>query len=225
MNRGMVKFCFWGKRCLQNIGLALGGGLLYFAVYVIGDGDYSGGVGRMLLDAFQFYPLYAFMVGCILIGTLGIMWFQIYYSVIVSLSATRRETIEGIAVIQAATAAGIVGFMASFWALIPGGGTYLTLMPLLAGVIFLVASFSMVLGVVIMHWKGLGVFLAFILYVSCGMAFGITLGLPDGDMLGMIQRLAGNAVWPVLLTGSGILVYVLACVFAIAAMRRTEIRV
>lgn len=227
MNRAFSKFCFWGKNWLQSMGMVLGGGFLFLVVYVIGGSDYSGGVGRMLLDSFQVYPLYALLVGCIVMGMLGVTWFQTYYSVIVSLSATRRETITGIVVVEAATAAGIAGFMAVFWAVIPGGGKYLPIMPLFAGLIFVVASFGMVLGVAIVRWKTLGGFLAVILYGACGLAFGITIGMTGGggDILGMLQELAGKPFWPALLTGAGVLLYALSCVFAAVMMRKSEVRV
>lgn len=227
MNREIVKFRFWGKNWLQSMGAALGGGFLFLAVYVIGSSDYSGGVGRMLFDSFQVYPLYVFLIGDVVMAILGITWFQTYYSVIVSLSATRRETVTGIAAVEAATAVGIAGFMAVFWAVIPGGGKYLSMMPLFTGIIFVVASFAMVLGVAVVRWKKLGVLLSVILYGSCGMAFGITIGMIDNDAgdIWKLQVFDGTAFWPVLLAGAGVLLYLLSCVFAVVAMRRSEVRV
>lgn len=227
MNRGVVKFRFWGKNWLQSMGAALGGGFLFLAVYVIGSRDFSGGVGRMLLDSFQVYPVYVFLVGTFVMAMYGVTWFQTYYSVFVSLSATRREAVVGIVVAEGAVAAGLAGFMAAFWAVIPGGGKYLSMMPLVTGILFVVASFAMVLGVAIVRWKKLGVLLAVILYGSCGMAFGITLAM-TGDDSGAFRKLQvfdGTALWPVLLAGAGVLLYLLSCVFAVVAMRRSEVRV
>ena len=86
---------FWGKNTLGSLGISLAGAAAVLLFLVAAGTDYSGQEG-LLSYLTQLFPYYLFVAGVFVNSILAISYFQVYFSVLLSMNVTRKEITLGI---------------------------------------------------------------------------------------------------------------------------------
>lgn len=219
---------FWGKNCLESIGISLAGAALLFLFFGMGRGIYKAGDGVEIL---ALVPYYIFLAG----GFCGLMlvvgYFQLYFPILISMNVTRKKIVGGILLCQIVMLAVLVGISGLIWRLIPGdissGG--LRILPMLIGILLLAAAFCIALGAVIVRWGKIGTVIFAALAALIGAAAGMSVAMlagSDSDFWMEIVKLSGTAEggFVRIILAAGILFYAAAAIFSAVITRKVEAR-
>lgn len=220
---------FWCENCLEILGIAAGGALIWFLLISAGTVEYTGNIGKVLLEQLEVYPYYLLITGALVVAILGVNYFQVYFSVLLSMSVTRKKIIRGILISTAISVLGILAIAGIIWKLVPGdiSASGWTLMPLFAGALFLAAAFFLILGAVLYRWGKYGVIVLTIIYMLIGACAGMAFALSGfefikdklGDAVQMLTK--GNYG---IATCAGVAVYLAAGLFIAKATSKMEVR-
>lgn len=224
MNSIIRNLKFWGMNCLECIGMTALGALVLIFIYGIGSSDIgTRGFGGMLVDEFSMYPYYLFTIGGIIVMVVTVSYYQVYFSLLVSMNCTRREVAGGVVFATAATVLGITAAAAVIWLCLPGdiSSDGIRLLPLLAGVLFAAGAFSMVMGVVVMRWGKIGMIVFGVIGAGVGGVAGALAVLSSERFFDLIRGLQFN--FNAVLAG-GLVSYAAASIFIVAATRKLEVR-
>lgn len=222
-------FQFWGRGCLENILMAavVALGLLLFRE--LGNSAYTEDAGGAVIMAVSLYPYLLACAGVIVVMMAVMGYFQTYFSLLVSMNVTRRSAIKGIWLSQAGMILGILLLMAVIWKLTPGSlsETGFALLPFLTMIFFAVAALGTVMGLVTIRWGKIGMIIAILIFMIAGGFCGAFFAMSGKEsFMEMIQvsreDLAGINFWP-MMAGS-IVLYAASGIFALAALRKAEVR-
>lgn len=217
---------FWGKNTLESLGISLAGAAAVLLFLVAAGTDYSGQEG-LLSYLTQLFPYYLFVAGVFVNAILAISYFQVYFSVLLSMNVTRKEITLGILGSLTACNLGILLLVQLVWRIfsedISADG--LRVFPLLTGILFLVTALLVILGVVILRWGKIGTIIMGICFALLGGFCGFWMSAAgrngfDAEFFSALSR--GDYS---LVLAAGLLVYVLAGVFAVVMTRKTAVRV
>ena len=187
---------------------------------------YGAGTAGMLIAVLPFFILVAGIFSTFLIG---VTYFQVYFSVLVSMNATRKKTVISILVNIAAMLLGINAVMALIWKLVPNeiSETGLRLMPLFIGIMFLAAALCVLLGSVIVRWGKIGMVIFAFVSVVLGVCIGASFAIADSDIISkIIEKLMGIGgfnFW--IVAAAGIAVYLISGAVSLVMTRKMEVRV
>lgn len=224
---------YWGKHLLGIFGISAGLALVFLVIQRIGNGDISNGIGELILNTLGFYPYYVLVIGnfAIVMFTLG--FFQSYFCVLISMNATRRTVVRGLLVTLAGGILADLGVMWLIWTLLADEMSEmgLSLLPLFAGILFIVASLSVLFGIVAARWGKFGVIIMTVIGLITGGCFGVFIALGGSDIewlakmqiLDLTKKQAFHFPF-MLVFAAGAAAYLLTAVFAQAAVRKIEVR-
>lgn len=220
---------FWCGNCLEVLGISAGGALIWFLVISAGTVEYTGNIGEALLEEMEVYPYYLFITGTLIMAMIGINYFQIYFSILLSMSVTRKYIVRGILGSTALSVLGILAIAGLIWKLVPGdiSASGWTLMPLFAGALFTAAAFFLILGVVLCRWGKYGVIVLTIVYMLIGACAGMAFALSG---FGFITDTVLTAFLPLtkgrfeLAALAGVVVYLAAWLLIVKATSKMEVR-
>lgn len=219
---------FWGRMSLEYIGMTCAVSLLMLFLIQIGGADFGSG-SDMLAAEFAILPYYLLVSGMVLVMLAAASWYRNYMPLLISMNVTRRTATGGMFLGFTVTIAGILVLMAVIWQLAEGdiAASGKQLLPLFTGAFLIAAAFCMILGVIMMRWGKIGAAIYFLICMSGGAAVGAFVSSGSRNILQlqevMLEELVGGNYWPVLAVG--VILYVAAGIFSMAAMRKIEIRV
>lgn len=223
-------FRFWGRTCLENIGMAAGLALALLLFRELGSSVYAENAGSAVQMAAAQFPYLLGGTGVILVMMTVMGCFQTYFSLLISMNVTRASAIRGIWLNQAGTILGILALMALIWKLTPGeiSSSGLAMLPFFAVVFLVAAAVCIALGIVLIRWGKIGMIIAVFVFMVIG-GFGGALVAMSGkeSFMEMIyvsrERLAGIHYWPILV--GSMIVYMASGAFALIMTRKAEVRI
>lgn len=224
MNMTMRSIRFWGRLCLEYIGICAGGAIVWLLFMGAGSGDFFGTGNEGILSLAELYPHYLLLIGAVVVLIMGINNFQVYFPIVLSMNATRKSIAWGIVGCMAGTVLGIVFISAIIWGLVPGdvSSSGWKLMPLFTGVLFIIAAFSLLFGVAAIRWGKVGVIVVMIMCALAGAGIGMAVALSDKGILEFLDSIADGDFK--LLAAAGIVLYLAAGIFVAKAIRNLEVR-
>ena len=218
---------YWLVNWLETIGVSVGIALLVVLFQLGGSIDFTSGVKDAILIQISLFPYYLFAVAAFVIMMTSVGYFQVYFSTLVSMNATRKEVAGGILGVIAANIVTVILMTAIIWKIVPGdiasgGNKFLVLF---AGILFLAAAVSLVIGLVIVKWGKVGGIIFMLVCVLCGACAGF---FAASGMFGklvdlIISLLLKFDLWWTLV--AGLAAYALAGLFIIMCTRKMEVRV
>lgn len=223
-------FKYWVINWLQMLGITIGVSLLIVLLQLGGSIDFSQDIKVteiILMVQIGVFPYYMFFVSAFVIMMIGMGYFQVYFSTLVSMNVTRKEVAGGIIGTVAATIVAVIFIAAIIWKIVPGdiASDGYELLGLCAGILFLTAGVSLVIGLIVVKWGRIG---GIIFFVMCVVIGGFAGGLAGSGLFDKALEMAKlfllkyNFWWTM---GIGLVVYVLSSVFIIVNTRKMEVRV
>lgn len=227
MNTKMRKVKFWGKNSLKCIAMSAGTALALYLINGVGSSEYSGSTEAVLMELIALYPYYLLVVGASLMMIICFSYFQTYFSILVSMNATRKSVVGGI--LASITVTGIVLLLISalIWKMMPGERARLgwKLLPLFTGLFFGMTAYVIVLNVVLGKWRSRGVLLMLLatIVIAAMIGFGAASNgnIAEMQFVSLSGLAGGNFQWVMIL---GMILYLMAGAFAAAATRKLEVR-
>ena len=110
---------FWGKNTLEILGISVAGAAAMLLFLGVAGTDYSGQEGVFSYMA-QLYPYYLYIAGMFLNVILAVTYFQVYFSVLLTMNVTRKTIVAGIFGSLAGNILGIMALIQLIWRLFPG---------------------------------------------------------------------------------------------------------
>lgn len=214
---------FWGGQLLEGIGVSLNCAAV-FSFFQICRSDYSQGMGALVQEALALFPYYLFFSTAFVSLMLVVGYFQVYFSVLVSVNGTRKQVARGINVSLGLTAVAAILIAAVVWMLVPGdvAQSGLQILPLLAGIMLIMMAFFLVFGGVSVKWGKAGKIIMMVLCMVMGAIAGITVAL-NADIASLVMKLAKGHFLPVSVVGA--VLYLAAGVFMERMTQKFEVRV
>ena len=217
---------FWGKNTLEILGISVAGAAAMLLFLGVAGTDYSGQEGVFSYMA-QLYPYYLYIAGMFLNVILAVTYFQVYFSVLLTMNVTRKTIVAGIFGSLAGNILGIMALIQLIWRLFPGeiSSDGLRLFFPMAGILFLATAFLGVLGTVIFRWGKAGTIIMMIFFVFLGGLGGFWMAVAgrnglDTELIDALSRHDFSAVLVI-----GLAFFVLAGIVSAAMTRKTEVRV
>ena len=224
MGMGNVKY--WGRMWLEYMGAVMGIALALMLFFAGGRVIYPGdGINGIWKTICVFYPAYLVLSAFFIFSIGKISSFQTYLPVLVSLNATRRESVWGILGYNAGGVMAITAVIALFW-MMPSSevGNVTELLLLISGILLMFSGASVLMGAVVGRLGKKGVIIFIIFCAVFGGIFGgmaaITAQKPGDFLLDFLMNF--QPLWAFIL---GIGVYVLAGAAAMMLVRKMEVRV
>lgn len=214
---------FWGRNYLECLGLSACAAIVLILFFGIGSRNIGeSGIGGMLLAAISLFPYYLVMAGAFVLLTVTISYFQLYFSVLLSMNSTRRDVAGSIWISTAAVTLTIIALAGIIWKFLPGDLAQkgIRILPLLAGMFFIENTVVIVIGVIAVRWGKTGMILLMILALVCGGAAGAWVVL-SGETFEALLGLSFD-FYPVL--AASIVLYLLAGIFIVVGTRKLEVR-
>ncbi|MDO4305485.1 MAG: hypothetical protein Q4C77_01510 [Eubacteriales bacterium] len=224
MNMTMRSVKFWGRLCMECLGLSLGAALVWLLFVGAGSGELFGTAGEILAGVLSLYPYYLLIVGAVLTAVMGMTYFQVYFPVVLSMNATRKSIARGIVGCMAGLVVGLLLISSAVWRLVPGeiSSSGWGLMPLFTGILFLIAALGLLLGAVAARWGKVGMIMAGIMCALVGAGAGMTVALSDKGIIEFVTSIADGDFK--LLAAAGVVLYLAAGVFVSRSLRKLEVR-
>ncbi len=221
MRRGLI---FWGKNTLETVGLSVGVALILVLLRGAGTG---GQMRKNIINMAEIFPFFLMTAGFFVMMMAIVGYFQVYFSLLVSMNVTRRTVIAGIMSGTGVTALAILFLMFLVWRMIPGdiSETGLELLPMFAGIFFAASAVCIILGVVVTRWGKIGVIIMVVFYLFLGGCIGGSTAVMlnnDTDLLGILHWFAENLFTAVAVVG--VVLFAASGIFAAAALRKAEVR-
>lgn len=227
MNTKMRKVKFWGKNSLQCIAMAAGAALAVYLINGVGSSEYSGDTEAVFMELMALYPYYLLVVGAGLTMIICFSYFQTYFSILVSMNATRKSVVGEILASIAVMGIILLLISALIWKMTPGETAQLgwKLLPLFTGLFFGMTAYFIIFNVVLSKWRRRGVMLMLLAKIVIAVIIGFG-AAANGSIVEMqflsLSGVAGRNFQPVMILG--IVLYLIAGFFAAAAMRKLEVR-
>lgn len=205
---------FWGRATLEAIGIILIVAAGLFVLYSFGNGE---------KDLLTKLPFYLYLGGGFSVMMMAIGYFQVYFSMLVSMNCKRTAVAAGILVSTFFLIVFVNGGAWLIWKVI---GTVtaksaIKIIPVLTGISFMTGAFSIMLGVIITRWGKIGTILLTAVCMIVGGLVGAGVIAIDGAFELMLI-LAEKGLWIVAVIG--LVLYILAGIFAMLSVRKVEIR-
>lgn len=215
---------FWARNWLISVSCAGAAALLLVLLVGLKYSDVRD-VGGMLSMELSLFPYYLFVGGIFILMVVTINYFQIYFSVLLSMNCTRKSIACGIVLTDLAVIAAIGGISAAIWAIVPGdiARSALPLLPLLTGCLLIECAVLMVIGITVLRWGKAGMIILIILCMITGGFFGALVALNSNTFIYLQELSLELNFYPALWVGLGL--YILAAVFVAGATRNAEVRV
>lgn len=217
---------FWGRRWLEAMGTVALTAVLMFLLAGLQTSD-AGGKG-MLIIWLYLIPYYLFIGGFVAVATCILQYYQLYFSVLLSMNCTRRSIVAGIIVTGAAVIAAVTGISALIWQMSPEGigSPELGMLAILSGCLLAEGGVMMLVGVTVLRWGKIGIIILFLVFMGIGGVGGLLLVLPilgSSNTFLYLQQLSGKMnSYPVLLAGAG--AYILTSAFTAAAVQKARVK-
>ena len=228
-NMRMRNLKFWGRNFLESMGIVLGMTLMMLLFYGMGQ---NMSTKTRFLVGLAVLPYYLFLSGAVSIMIIIIGYFQMIFSVLVSMNATRSSVNKGIFFSEAAVIVTITALGGLIWKAFPSdvASDGIKILPLLCGVLFAMTGAGMILGAIIMKWGKFGAIIATIVFLAIGGVGGAGFALTaSSDMMKAFQVM-GNTfadgctiVWTVL--AAGVIIYIISGIFTAFATKKMEVRI
>ena len=172
MGMGNVKY--WGRMWLEYMGAVMGIALALMLFFAGGRVIYPGdGINGIWKTICVFYPAYLVLSAFFIFSIGTISSFQTYLPVLVSLNATRRESVWGILGYNAGGVMAITAVIALFW-MMPSSevGNVTELLLLISGILLMFSGASVLMGAVVGRLGKKGVIIFIIFCAVFGGIFG-----------------------------------------------------
>lgn len=222
---GMIRNVkFWGKNVLESIGISLAAAVVLLLFMGIMGSDISDEAGfwEFMMGVFPYYLL---LSGVFVVAMLAVSYFQLYFSVLVSMNVTRRACVTGIMASLTVTILGILTVIWGIWKFCPGDVAKdgMKLFSLSAAIFFYAAGICVFLGTVILRWGKIG---TIVMVVLCGAVGAFVGGWVSATSNGIeeLVKLLMQFQFSGVLIGS-LVIYILAGIFAAIFTRKVEVRV
>lgn len=218
---------FWGRNCLECLGLSAGAAFILTLFLGVGNREIgNGGIREMALMEFSLYPYYLIIAGAFAILIVTISYFQLYFSILLSVNVTRKSIAGGIWISTLAVILFILAAAGTLWAILPGdlSKSGIRILPLMAGVLFIEGALVIALGVVITKWGKTGMIILTVIGMVIGGVCGAAAVL-SGKITVKMQNLQGMVFdfYPVLIV-VGVVLYLLSGIFLVMGTRKLEAR-
>lgn len=210
---------FWGREVLGYLGITLVSAAVLWMIYA--------GAGRNRLSDVAVMPFYIFSIGAFVIIMEICSYFQLYFSLLLSMSVARKAVIGGFMTGTVVMILALTTVMGILWYLLPGdiseGGR--SLLPVMAGGLFLVAAVTIFINTIGLKWGKRGI-VSFFILVLCMIGGGIVGALSCGrEKLSVIMTTVSDLVGlKTVALGTGILLLIASGAMAAAVMRKYEVR-
>lgn len=223
-------FRFWGRTCLENIGMAAGGALALLLFRELGSSAYAEDAGKAVQMAAALFPYLLAGTGMIVAMMTVIGCFQAYFSLLVSMNVTRTAVIRGIWLNQTGTILGILALMALIWKLTPGELSSLgfAMIPIFAAVLLVTSAVCIALGIAYIRWGKIGMIVAVLFFTAAGGFGGAFVAMSGKESFMEIiyasgEWLAGVSYWPI--WAGSVMVYMVSGAVALITTRKLEVRI
>lgn len=225
MNMTVRNIKFWGRLCLESLGLSIGASMVWLLFMGAGSDVHFRAGGAGWAGILSLYPYYLLIVGVLFAVIMGATYIQVYLPVVLSMNATRKSIARGMFGCMTGIVMGILAISAAFWKLIPGdiSASGWKLMPLFTGMFFIMAAVGLLLGVAAVRWGKVGIIMAIIMCALAGAVAGMTVALSDKGIIEYLISVADGDFK--FLAVVGIALYLAVGVFAAKALRKLEVRV
>lgn len=225
---------FWMRNWITGIGMTIGAAVAMQLMQMLSSGASALIIGTEILNADQMqsvifmFPAYLLAIGCITVTIYGIIWFQSYFSLLVSMNVTRRRAVLNIELNIVLLILGLLALAALIWRCLTADlfqiGMFL--ISILSPALFISAAFCMAIGVTMVRWGKVGVFLLIALCALAGAVVGAAVSMFDNGIQTFIQlievRISDNiTLWPL---AASVVVYVVASIYGLLALKRVEVR-
>lgn len=229
MRSGWKAFRYWGNNWLEFMMYSLAAALVMFLLESTGMVNEGG--NKFLQEVLDHFPYFLIAGGAIILFMIGSSYFQVYFSVLVSMNCTRRSTVLRILCSMVSLILGILALCGVIW-FISGSEEAtqgLIWLPVAAGILLSVAASSIFLGTIITRWGKIVTIIVTIIFVCICLVGGFMLGvwmatgefeLFDGSFL---QTMPGN-LFGAVFVALGFLMFVTAGIFSAVVLRKMEIR-
>ena len=229
MRSGWKAFRYWGNNWLEFMMYSLAAALVMFLLESTGMVNEGG--NKFLQEVLDHFPYFLIAGGAIILFMIGTSYFQLYFSVLVSMNCTRRSTVLRILCSMVSLILGILALCGVIW-FISGSeeaSQGLIWLPVAAGILLSVAASSIFLGTIITRWGKIVTIIVTIIFVCICLVGGFMLGvwmatgefeLFDGSFL---QTMPGN-LFGAVFVALGFLMFVAAGIFSAVVLRKMEIR-
>lgn len=224
MNMTMKSIGFWGRLCMECLGLSAGGALVWLLFMRAGSGTLFRTEGEGLAGGFALYPYYLIMVGAVLAAVMGMSYFQVYLPVVLSMNATRKSIARGIVGCMTGIVVCVLLISLVVWYLVPGdiSASGRRLLPLFTGALFLIAALGLLFGTVALRWGRIGTILAAIMCALAGAGAGMTVGLSEKGIMEFVMD-AAKGEFKLAAVG-GVILYAAVGIFVSRSLRKVEVR-
>ncbi len=222
-NRGTVSgrsLRFWGENWLETMGISLGAALVLMLFWGFGK-SYEN-----MQEMAAMYGYYLIAAGGFIVFLVGVTYYQTYFSLLVSMNATRKQVARDILINVAAMILGVTVLAALVWTVVPGelSEKGLELLPLLGGVLFIAAAFCVALGTIIAKWGKVGMIIFAVVCVLIGGCAGSSVAFLGGEILETLEKIKISESIFRIVAAAGVLLYAAAGIFSVTATRKTEVR-
>lgn len=210
---------FWCREVLGYLGITLVSAAVLWMIYA--------GAGSNRLSDVAVMPYYIFIVGAFVIIMEICSDFQLYFSLLLSMSVTRKAVIGGFMAGTTVMILVLTTVMGILWNLLPGdiseGGR--SLLPVMAGGLFLVAAVTIFINTIGLKWGKRGI-VSFFILVLCMIGGGIVGALSCGrEKLSVIMTTVFDLVGlRIVALETGILLLIVSGAVAAAIMKKYEVR-
>ncbi len=214
---------FWGRNFLECLGLSLGIALVMNLFLGFGDINIGGqGIGGVLLEELPMLPFQLIAAGAIVIMMVTASYFQLYFSILLSMNSTRKAIAGSIWLTTALVVLALLAAAGVIWKLLPGEAAEagMRILPLLGGGLFLESAAIIVIAVVAVRWKKAGVTILTICALVCGGCAGAWMVLRK-EALEVLLRLSFH-FYPVF--AAGVVLYLMAGIFLRISTKKLEVR-
>ena len=221
---------FWGKSCMEGLGVSLAVGAVLLVLVAFGQGFYESTYNIPFLLSLS--PYYVLFSGGFCVLTMTIGYFQVYFPVLLSMNATRKHITLGIFLFETGIIAALILLCALIWIVVPGdiSQSGMKALPLLCGILLTGAAFGTILGAVITRWGKIGV-LIFIVFMfvtgGIGGALAALLCFTNTEFLQRFSQITGNLalhfIWITLAVG--IVLYAASGLISYLITKKAEARI
>ncbi|MCD7955931.1 MAG: hypothetical protein LUG93_09335 [Lachnospiraceae bacterium] len=222
-SRALRILCFFGRICLQMLGIVLLFTLFWDLLLPIVRGESGGGwplTGTKLAALLEDFPPYLLLAGGVTVWFCPTFFFGNTIATMISMNATRRLTVLSIWLCEGAVILIVIGIVRLF--AVFGMGTVLVeWLPLFFAAELVMASIGVIFGMVSLRWSTLGMILNAVCAGSLAFLCGVFAGL-EADAAFFNQNVPEwlrSAVLPVI----GLALYAAAGAVSLKCLRKMEV--
>lgn len=231
MSGRIKKWKLWGEMSLISAA-AVPGILLFCSVISLLEGEPAENI-------FPKLSLVALLGGMVILLIVACNLFQVYFPVLLSMGATRKAIVRTFLLNLGMTVLLLTALIGLFWKLLPGdllhasvasegsplSRTGILPLGLVAGGFLLAAAFGMAVGAIMTRWRKTGAIILIVVCMTVGFLFGLSVAL-HGGVFGPEQsgQMSGKAAVCLFVFAAGLAAYLAAGLFALAVIRKAEMR-